>query len=256
MPLARTCVDAARGGQVELRLLILSTEVANLTIEPHCVACARPGVAILLCLAFLLHPWGRAAAAQEVDCDPITCPSPEKEVAQALDKLKEAARCGQPDARVVICNAADGWATGTAKPLPVGRVLAGIKVLLVKGQPDDLCDNRKLDLQLLAVRSVRGKVTLARVWRPFDEWADDAVPGVLGAIAGQGTTARALAHSHVDLALALELASHPPIRHEHSWQWEDCEQEVHYQLRKVGPNWVALGTAGAELFSFTVFAQH
>jgi hypothetical protein len=213
-------------------------------------------IPLVICLALAGSLVARRAAAQEVDCTPESCPSPEKLTDAALAAIADGAHCGQADARAPLCEAVAGWAKGTAPALPVGKVLVGVKSLEIGGRADDVRDPQRLDIQLFAVRSIRGKDTLARVWRPIDEWADDAMTRILRAVDGKATTAWAVASTHADLALYLAEADHEPTVEDGAWAWDDCEQGVRYQLRKVGARWIALGIAdgSSDWFSLTVFA--
>jgi len=206
----------------------------------------------VVCLLSVSTP----ALAQEVDCDPSSCPPQDVLDERVLVQFRAAAHCGKPDARAAFCAAADGWAKGTAAPLPVDKVFAGVKALVIGTSADDLTDDRKLDLQTLAVRDVRGKVTRIDISRPMDEWADDAIPRVLAVIAGKHTTAWALATSHLDLVLVRELASREAYKQGNGWIWQDNDNQIRYELRKVGTTWVALGAAiGAnDWHSLSVFA--
>ncbi len=208
----------------------------------------------IIAVAVVLGLAGPAAADEDLDY-----PSLDEVNAKLLSQLRADAGCGTPAARPALCVAIDGWAGGTAAPLPVGSVLVGVTYVILGNQVAKAPADPQAMVSLLAVRSVRGKARRIELTVQTIDSGNEAadrqvIPRLVAAIArGKGSGAAALAHTRVDLALVRDLASQEYRRADRSWQWRTCEDVV-VELRKVGERWVAIQTAGAGWHAITVFA--
>ena len=190
---------------------------------------------------------------------------PPDPTANLLDELSTAARCTEKASPFrPWCIAADGWATGTAAKLPVGKVLVGITIrrTLAATAPWDLSTDATIGFAALVVRR-DGPALELRV-TDINPTKDDEKPQIASALAnvstvlkGKGSTVKVPPPLAAYLKSLSKKSGHFATKGAAGWTWNAGKDMPLGELRKVGKYWVAIETptTGADGRFISVFTE-
>lgn len=185
--------------------------------------------------------------------------------AMLLGELSTAARCTEKASPFrPWCVAADGWATGTAAKLPVGKVLVGITIRRTVGAagPWDLAADPSIGLAALVVR--RDGPALELRITDIKPTQDDEQPQIAEALfnvsavlKGKGSTAKLSKHLGAYLKSLGKKSGHFATKGATGWTWSAGKDMPTGELRKVGKFWVAIETptTGADGRFITILTE-
>lgn len=178
------------------------------------------------------------ASAKRARPDPTRTVLADLHVAASCDDAKSPLR--------LWCIAADGWATGTAGKLPMGKVLLGITIERQVGGPTpwDLLADPTIRLVALVVRhdGAANELRLIDI-TPSNDAEKQAIALTIGNLAaqfkGKGGTVKVSKDLAAYLKGELKKSGHFATKGATGWTWPaDADGE----LRKVGKFWVAIET--------------
>lgn len=191
---------------------------------------------------------------------------PPDPTAMILGDLSTAARCTEKASPFrPWCIAADGWATGTAAKLPVGKVLVGITIrrtTAATGSAWDLAADPTIGLASLTVR--RDGPALELRITDINPTQDDEKPQIAEALGNLSTVLKGRGNTVlVPPPLAKYLKSlgkksgHFATKGARGWTWSAGKDMPLGELRKVGKFWVAIETptTGADGRFISVFTE-
>jgi hypothetical protein len=163
---------------------------------------------------------------------------------ERLGELRAGARCDEASSPWRPWCVAAAYDSGTAAPLPTGKVLVGLSVRLDPGK--DVAEELHATTQLSAwAVGDDGRVSVTAILPSTPDENREifmAVPAIAAVLKGVARTAELPA----DIAqyLATLRGSHPATRAGSEWTWGGVEPA---RARKVGAYWVVLERAGSRI---------